>query len=310
MIIICPECSTRYVVAGSSIGDEGRTVKCANCGHQWFQDGPKKKKTHTYQDEMPDLDFDGPDPEQIVEEELEQAALPEPEPDFEKVLENIADEVTKIDEEDDEDFDAIPEAVKPIPEEEDDEESKSRIPANLPSWIDMAAGYGAAAAIFFLLIGILALMKDTVVSAWPPSAVIYETFGADIAYAGEGLIFDRVNAKTELQSGQTILKLSGTVINLKSESITLPPILASLQTDSGETAASWIIDPGTQSIDAESAIPFDMEYELAGLDVTNASVMFLSRMPENAQSEDMAEEEGMDETEPSADEDQSEGEAN
>ena len=41
MIIACPACATRYVVPDSSIGVDGRTVRCAKCRHSWFQDGPE-----------------------------------------------------------------------------------------------------------------------------------------------------------------------------------------------------------------------------------------------------------------------------
>lgn len=37
MILQCPECSNRYLVDPSAVGAEGRDVKCAGCGHVWFQ---------------------------------------------------------------------------------------------------------------------------------------------------------------------------------------------------------------------------------------------------------------------------------
>lgn len=39
MILVCPECRTRYVVPDSAIGIEGRQVRCASCKHSWFQAG-------------------------------------------------------------------------------------------------------------------------------------------------------------------------------------------------------------------------------------------------------------------------------
>lgn len=36
MILICPNCSTNYFANDETIGESGRTVKCAACDHSWF----------------------------------------------------------------------------------------------------------------------------------------------------------------------------------------------------------------------------------------------------------------------------------
>lgn len=37
MILVCEKCQTRYLVKPNSLSVKGRTVKCAKCGHSWFQ---------------------------------------------------------------------------------------------------------------------------------------------------------------------------------------------------------------------------------------------------------------------------------
>jgi len=39
MILTCPSCETQYFADDSTIGDSGRTVKCAACAHNWFVPG-------------------------------------------------------------------------------------------------------------------------------------------------------------------------------------------------------------------------------------------------------------------------------
>jgi predicted Zn finger-like uncharacterized protein len=46
MILTCPECETQYFAEDSSIGDSGRTVKCATCGHTWFVSGETEQSSN------------------------------------------------------------------------------------------------------------------------------------------------------------------------------------------------------------------------------------------------------------------------
>src|SRR5476651_1643277 len=41
MLIVCPSCSTSYLIDPASVGPAGRTVRCARCKMTWFAGGPK-----------------------------------------------------------------------------------------------------------------------------------------------------------------------------------------------------------------------------------------------------------------------------
>jgi predicted Zn finger-like uncharacterized protein len=40
MILQCSECNARYLVPDQAIGAGGRDVRCAKCGHTWFEKAP------------------------------------------------------------------------------------------------------------------------------------------------------------------------------------------------------------------------------------------------------------------------------
>lgn len=60
MILTCPSCGTHYFADDSTIGESGRTVKCASCGQSWFvqpahlaEEAPAKPAPHElYREKM------------------------------------------------------------------------------------------------------------------------------------------------------------------------------------------------------------------------------------------------------------------
>lgn len=45
MIVTCPKCSAKYSVDASSLGDEGRKLKCSQCQNVWYQK-PAEDRPH------------------------------------------------------------------------------------------------------------------------------------------------------------------------------------------------------------------------------------------------------------------------
>ena len=42
MLISCFSCNSKYLLNSADLKPSGRTVKCANCGYQWFEENISK----------------------------------------------------------------------------------------------------------------------------------------------------------------------------------------------------------------------------------------------------------------------------
>lgn len=148
----------RYVVADGSIGEAGRKVKCASCGHQWFQE--------------PVAPTEEPQPEIVLEDALRRKEKPAPA--------KPAD---------------IPDGVKPQGETLPPVTADNAKAMRDKDLIAKVCGFFGAFLVFLVLFLMLAVFKGPVVKAFPPSVMFYELIKLEPPVPGKGLVIDQLHAE-------------------------------------------------------------------------------------------------------------------
>jgi len=219
MIITCPECSTRYRVADNSIGADGRTVKCARCGHRWHQDAS------------------APEPAPAAPEPAPAEAAPAPEPTAEPVAAAAAEPAV---------VDSAPEPAEPAtapPEAPADAAAAPARPRQRPRGKPPAkpaakrkragGGWMVLGLVLVLLFGGGYLFRAEVVQFWPPARKLYRTVGLEVPQVDIGLEIRNVNSSREIQGGTRFVVITGEVWNAADAIKDVPQVLILLGDDSG-----------------------------------------------------------------------------
>ena len=160
MILTCPACTMRYLVAEGAVGSDGRRVRCAHCGHQWFQEPEPGLDEALFGHDEPGLDtlFGGDDDDQPFERTAHREE--ETETDFHSILQKELGD--------------IPEGVKPVHVHEDitlpDPSQKKKTGKKMPP--EKLGGYATAAIIWAVVFGTLLVMHPQISRAWPASNLI------------------------------------------------------------------------------------------------------------------------------------------
>lgn len=240
MILECPECRTCYEVPDSAVGADGRTVRCANCRHSWFQ-GPAV------------LDLAEPSPDMIAAsppDEVEDVAPPSPTPVAEPPFPPAV---------------AAPIAPPPTTTATRSRNAFAGRPAfstrRRPArrWTAMAVAAGA-----LMLAGAGAIL-------WSGAPGIAQQFGLSIGPSESPLrLLDNPIERRQLENGSELFAVSGQVINPSGSSQRVPDILVELKDApgaKGRTIYSWTITPERRTLAAGATLDFNS----AKLDVPASS---------------------------------------
>lgn len=218
MILTCPQCSTRYQTDVAQFMPAGRKVRCAKCGHVWFQDAP------------------APEPEVPVVHEETPPSQPEPEP--EPVYPRRAAY-------------APPE---PEYEEEEDVTQVARPRSSLFRRLALGLGWAALAAIVVVMCWAGVHFRQGVATLFPQSATLYRVVGLRVNTMG--IEFHNKLARFETENGQSVLLISGNLVNITSLERTVPLIRVSLSDDDRRELYHWIFSSNVATLAPGQTVVF------------------------------------------------------
>lgn len=221
MILTCPACSTRYTVDAAKFPPAGRTVRCAKCAHSWHEPGP------------------APEP---VASDLEPEAIP------------VA---------------ATPAASAPVPEPDDIFASASGTRAYAPAaqaaaekprgqglqTAAVVAGWLGLIAVV-LLIGYSAVRyRQDIASVWPQSAGVYSGLGLPVT--ASGIDFRDVAYRREVEDGQTVLVVTGQIVNTAKRELPIPQtVRVGLNDADNRELYQWTFKPEAATLQPGASLPF------------------------------------------------------
>lgn len=247
MILECPECRTRYLVPDSSIGTEGRTVRCANCRHSWHQE-PDARAVEA---------LAATPPAEPAPAEAEASSTPAPPPAAAAPAAPVArpapgpgpataatptlplPPVTP------------PAAATPTAPGTDLDPLGNR-PSTRPR-INPARRWtiAAVAAALLMLVAVAAIL-------WTSAPGLATQLGFSFGPEESPLrLIDNPIERREINNGSELFAVSGKVLNPSNERQRVPDIRADLRDAQGRIVYSWTIIPQQRSLSPKSAIDFN-----------------------------------------------------
>lgn len=241
MILTCEECHTRYLLPTHLLGADGRRVRCTICSHEWFQ--------------IPEADEEGTESGDHTDDHLS----------FAETLSHV------------ELHDSVNESLP-----DDRMLASELIPAEKKKWSfrlqpGMGKGMFAAGLLGIAIFAVLIIARGPVIEIWPNSLAIYQAIGLEDPIPGEGLVFEDLKATTSYNAqGVEILRLTGTIRNLRNYPVRVPGLRFALRRADNSEVETWSYPSPKADMPPNGAIPLDATYPQIAADVKLLNVRFVA----------------------------------
>ena len=270
MILTCPECKSRYVVSPSALLPNGRTVRCAKCSHNWFEDKPE-----------PEVEIIPPQ-DTTEKEGVEESATQDKLLDKYKSDDKSDNKSKKNDSDENFDFPAKKpkKRKRPVPKT-----------ANLPALQNQKYGsskLGWLSLVVFItaIISLFLIFQDTVSSKWPASKKLYTAIGLNESLASEipeepeiepiseRLLIKGLSPSQENRNNVPYLIIEGSIQNITDEAQTIPRLKVILLDANRNSIREWNFNPEKSSINPEEIVSFETSLPNPPVAARDISVLF------------------------------------
>jgi predicted Zn finger-like uncharacterized protein len=246
MILTCPECGTRYQTDAAHFMPDGRKVRCAKCGHVWFQAAPQPEADVQFVHEE-----EPPQQQAQHEPEYEEPAKPEP------VFAQRA-------------------AYAPPETDYEEEEDVATPRPRILERLGYVLGWAALAGILIAVGWSGIHFRQDVASLWPQSSTLYRALGLRVNTRGIAII--KEPARFETENGQVVLLVTGRLANITSHELTVPMIRASLtDDDKRHELCHWVFSPNVPTLKPGQVITFHTRFPNPPAGARNIFLHFAER---------------------------------
>lgn len=243
MILTCPNCDTRYQTDATKFAPPGRNVRCAKCGHVWFQ-APLE-------------------PEAEAEPESEAAAAEVPPGPMSPMAAH------------DEDHAPMHHGFAP------NAGAASMSSAERGHIVDVPRRRrGGRVIVWLLLILIIAAAafiavkyRQTVATMWPKTASVYAALGMKVNVLG--LDIRDVSPGTAFDGSQSVLEVKGRIVNITDHAIPVPEVRVALIDGEAREIYHWKFDAGMGSLGAGASGDFTTRLNAPPQGAKNIAVRFV-----------------------------------
>ena len=294
MLILCPNCGTSYQLGPDSLGDVGRSVRCASCNNVWFQEPFRTTALQDAEADAPGadawpirplddvVDMVAPDPDMTAQDDsLEDASGYPYEP-----AAHASDPDTFGSHDTRRPADAV--RAGPPPSwvrdrdgfRNDDAATRQTAGARLQAAARRRATAAPPIVPVLICTMILALVcivaaRQQMVRIFPQTAALYALAGMPVNL--RNLEFSNVRTIRDVQDGIPVLMVEGEIVGTRSTLTEIPRLRLAVLDKNGKEIYAWTARPERNLLPPGQSLPFVSRLGSPPADAAGVTVRFFNR---------------------------------